>query len=481
MIFHSYSYVIFLAVVVALYWWLRDRRAQNALLVAAGFVFYASWDWRFVPLLAAAVLVNYGVGRALGTYPARRRWWLWGGLAANLLVLGFFKYFNFFATSATDLLKAFGLPVSFTVIEIILPVGISFYTLQHISYLLNVYRRDCPAERSLLNYALFGAFFPQLTAGPIERGLTLLPQINAPRRFDAERFESGLVLLLMGIFKKIVIADLTATLYKPEVFAKPEGYYSGEVAAVLYLFALQVYVDFAAYSDMARGSARLLGFELGENFRQPYFAQTVSEFWQRWHISLSSWLRDIIYMPISRALLRRWTGRGMLIMALATLVTMFISGLWHGANWTYVLWGLLLGAYLIGARLLQGRARPFLKHRLVWVRRATAAVRVFITFHLIWLAWVLFRAPDLRAAWTFYGRLPMLFSDPVPDSVGRWLPIFILYAVMIVLDVLQSRTGDDAFPRRWSLPLRTLAYVTMLLLIAFFSVKPYVPFIYFQF
>jgi alginate O-acetyltransferase complex protein AlgI len=449
--------------------------------VVAGFVFYASWDWRFLPLLAAAIGVNYGIGRAMEAYPAQKRGLLWVGLAANLLVLGFFKYFNFFATSAAGLLTTLGLPVSFTVIEIILPIGISFYTLQHISYLLNVYRRDCPAERSLLSYALFGAFFPQLTAGPIERGLTLLPQIAAPRRFDAERFESGLVLLLLGIFKKIVIADLIATLIRPEVFSKSEIFSGGEVAAALYLFALQVYVDFAAYSDMARGSARLLGFELGENFRQPYFAQTVSEFWQRWHISLSSWLRDIIYMPISRALLRRWTGRGMLIMALATLVTMATSGLWHGANWTYVLWGLLLGAYLIGARLLQGRARPLLKHRSYIVRRITVLLRVLLTFHLIWLAWVLFRVPTVEAAGTFYGRLLVMFSDPGPEPLARWLPIVILYGVIVAFDLLHARSGDEAFPRRWPLVLRTAAYVVALLLIAFFSVKPYVPFIYFQF
>ncbi len=276
MIFTSFEYVLFLGLVALLHSRLRSAWAQNALLVAASYFFYARWDWRFVWVLALSTLVNYVVGQRMDAAPdIHRRRWLVIGISANLLALGYFKYFNFFVNSLADLLTSLGIQASHSTLQILIPLGISFYSLQQITYLLSVYRRELPASRSLINFGLFSAFFPQLAAGPIERATNLMPQIEQRRSPTPEQVESGLVLILMGAFKKIVIADVAAGLMNTRIFFSAAEYSSGEILAVVYLFAIQIYADFSAYSDIARGSAKLVGIDLMENFRQPYFAQTV--------------------------------------------------------------------------------------------------------------------------------------------------------------------------------------------------------------
>lgn len=484
MVFNSFAYIFFLAAVVILHRLLRNVKAQNGLLVVASIIFYATWNWRLLWVLALSVLVNYTVGRTIESTSKENRRWLILGIAANLLALGFFKYFNFFVDSLADLLTAVGVPTAHSTLQIILPIGISFYSLQHITYLLSVYRREVPASRNLITFALFSGFFPQLAAGPIERATNLLPQLEQTRSPTAEQTESGLVLILLGLFKKIVIADVAVSLIPANLFTNPTGYAGTQVLAAMYLFAVQIYGDFSAYSDIARGSGRLLGIELMENFRQPYFAQTVSEFWQRWHISLSSWLRDYIFLPMSRSLLKRWgTQYSNRIMILANLVTMLISGLWHGANWTFVLWGLLLGLYVVISRQFQGKVRPLLKHRLAVVRGITIGLRVLLTFHLILMAWVLFRAPSIDAAPLIYQRMAdtFLHGSIGTDGLSIFVPVILLYIGMMALDLAQSVTQEAAFPIKLPAPARTLLYVGVLLCMLFFSVKAYVPFIYFQF
>lgn len=485
MIFTSFEYVLFLGLAALLHSRLRSVRAQNALLVAASYFFYARWDWRFVWVLALSTLVNYAVGQRMdAASDTHRRRWLVLGISANLLALGYFKYFNFFVNSLADLLTALGIQASHSTLQILIPLGISFYSLQQITYLLSVYRHELPASRSLINFGLFSAFFPQLAAGPIERATNLMPQIEQRRNPTPEQIESGVVLILLGVFKKIVIADVAAGLMNTRIFFSAAEYSSGEILAVVYLFAIQIYADFSAYSDIARGSAKLVGIDLMENFRQPYFAQTVSEFWQRWHISLSSWLRDYVFLPMSRSLLKRWGTRwSNLIVIIANLTTMIISGLWHGANWTFIAWGALLGMYVIISRQFQGKARPLLKHPSIIVRNAFIGLRILFTFHLILLAWVMFRADNIQQVGPIYERLANVVMG---GELGKHDPsvfaaIALLYLITFVLDLTQSITQEQAFPIKFPGFVRTTVYLAAVLGILFFSIKPYVPFIYFQF
>jgi D-alanyl-lipoteichoic acid acyltransferase DltB (MBOAT superfamily) len=482
MAFNSFEYIFFLAVVVALYWRLRGLRAQNGFLLAASYLFYAAWDWRFCSLLLILTAVDYlaGLRMAAATGRARRRALL-ASLAVNLGLLAFFKYFNFFADSLVGLLGTVGLHVSPVTLNVLLPLGISFYTFQSISYLLDVYQGSMQPTRSLLNFATYLAFFPPLTAGPIERAAHLLPQMECPRRPDAAQFESGVVLILLGLFKKIVIADVAASLIDPNTFSAPAQVAGGVVLSSVYLFAIQLYVDFSAYSDIARGSAALLGFDLLVNFNQPYFSQTATEFWTRWHISLSGWFRTYVFLPLSRTLLKRWgTQRREAAQAAATLVTMLLSGLWHGASWTFVLWGGLLGVYQIVGQGLRGRAAPLLRHPSVGVRWLTIAVRIFVTFHLVLFAWVLFRADSLSVVPGIYAGMLSAYLGQ-GRTYSQFVPVLVLYAVVFTLDIAQAKAGDHAFPRAFPAGGRALLYAGALVCMIIFAVKPYVPFLYFQF
>lgn len=479
--FTSLFYLVFLGLIVVLSGALRSARRQNGLLLAAGYVFYATWDWRFVVLLGGTTVFSFLVSRGLARLPdgRRRRLLLILGVGVNLAALGFFKYFNFFAESATALLTGLGVQVSAPTLTVLLPVGISFYTFQAIGYLVDTHNRKFQPAASLIDFGLFLAFFPLLLAGPIERGPRLLPQIQKPRRLTPDRVESGLILIGLGLFRKIVIADVAASLIDPALFEAPADFPAGQVLVSLYLFALQIYGDFAGYSDVARGSAQLLGFDLMENFNQPYLAQTVSEFWRRWHISLSSWLRDYLFFPLSRALLQRqWPG--LVVYALATLVTMLLAGLWHGAAWTYVAWGGLLGLYLIAARLLQGKALRWRKHPRRAVRWAVAGASILLTFHLILVAWALFRSPSLESALAVLSQSGAALAGGFDPLILGWLPVGLL-GLTILIDAGQVWAREQTFTRRLPLPAGAAIYAAALLLILIFLVKPYVPFFYFRF
>lgn len=482
MSFNSFEYIIFLLLIVGVYWTLRRVYLQNILLLIGSYYFYARWDWRFLSLILISTLVDYAVGMLLlrTNHIHKRRGLLLISVMVNLGILGFFKYYNFFVESFVDLLHVIGIQAHNTTLQIILPVGISFYTFQTLSYTIDVYRKELAPRRNLLNFALFVSFFPQLVAGPIERASRLLPQIETPRSITPKDIESGLLLILLGLFKKIAIADVAAVLIDSQAFTTPSSVIPAIVLKSVYLFAIQIYADFSAYSDIARGSARLLGFDLMENFNQPYFAQTITEFWRRWHISLSTWLRDYVYIPLNNGI-RRITQRQWLVYSAAVMGTMFLSGLWHGANYTFILWGLLLGLFQVLQRWFQGAADKWINHKSRTIRHTVVVVRVVFTFHLVLVSWVLFRTPTIRYVPDVYRSMAVaMLKGEVFNGIIMW-PVWALYGLVLFIDIWQVKSQEHAFTMVFQRPVRIALYTFSLLMMTYFTLKPYVPFIYFKF
>ena len=471
MTFNSLQYALFLPCVFLLYWSLR-RRKQNILLLCASYLFYATWDWRFLGLLVFSSVTDYTVGRLLGRALSdrHRRALLVVSLVVNLGVLGFFKYFDFFVDAAADLLGVVGLAPATPVVDVLLPVGISFYTFQSLSYTIDVYRRRLEPAESLLDFCTFVAFFPQLVAGPIERASHLLPEIQRPRQRPSWfQVRSGCVLILIGLFKKVAIADALAPVVN-EAFGQGQAG-TGHWLTLLvgaYAFALQIYGDFSGYSDIARGSARLFGIELMRNFEQPYLSRSVTEFWRRWHISLSSWLRDYLYVPLGGN--RRGPRRTSINLGL----TMLLGGLWHGAAWSFVVWGGLHGLYLMADRWV-GRDRPEVDRPL----RTADVASMLGTFHLVCLAWLFFRADSLGGALTYLGGIVTLGQGPV--TIGSVTLVVLTGLAVVALDLVQRSSGHHDAVLRWPEWRRGLVYGVAIASIALFSGGSPVPFIYFQF
>lgn len=471
MLFNSVAFLGFFAIVYAVYL-PASTRAQNLVLLLASYVFYAAWDWRFLGLLALSTLIDFHCGRAIEDGdPAHRRRWLWLSVVTNLGVLGFFKYFNFFVASFAELCAALGVSVSLTTLDIVLPVGISFYTFQTLSYTLDVYRGRTPACRDPTTFALFVAYFPQLVAGPIERATHLLPQLAAARRITLARVQEGAWLILLGLFKKVVVADNLARIVDP-VFAGGGSSGAATLLAV-YAFAVQIYADFSGYSDIARGVSKLLGIELMRNFRRPYFAGDPQVFWQRWHISLSQWLRDYVYVPLGG------NRDGDLRTARNLMLTMLLGGLWHGASWMFVLWGALHGALLVVHRpwrQLFGANSP----------RFLAPVGGLLLFHHVCLAWIFFRAPTLEVAGGLLVALGSGLEFAAADGDSARL-LLLCAGPLLALDLWEERherrAGADALPFVFTAPapLRGLVYALLLLALAILGAPAGVEFIYFQF
>lgn len=463
MTFNSLQYAAFLVVVLGVHWSLRGR-ARTAFLLAASYGFYAAWDWRFVSLLAVSSLIDFEVGRRIhrSDDDRVRNRWLATAVAANLGILGFFKYWNFFIDGATDLTGAMGVDWAAPALDVILPVGISFYTFQSMSYAIDIHRRVLEPCSSLLDYATFVSFFPQLVAGPIERASRLLPQIQAERRRpDIDTVVSALALIGAGLFRKVVIADTMAPIVADGFTPGASG---GAALLGTYAFALQIYGDFAGYTAIARGSARLLGIELMVNFDAPYGSRSPTEFWRRWHISLSTWLRDYLYIPLggNRGGERR-TERNL-------LVVMLLGGLWHGAAWTFVVWGAIHGMLLAVHR--RRSRRP--GHR-PW----PTAVGVLATFHATCLAWVFFRAGSITEALDVLGAIvagPLsgLATGPMALVAGAAL-------ATLGLDLVVRRDGDEAGLLRSRVVVQGAALSAMTVGLIVFSGGAPVPFVYFQF
>jgi alginate O-acetyltransferase complex protein AlgI len=464
MFFNSLAFALFLPTVVGLFW-AFPQRWRVPLLLIASYVFYGWWDVRFLALIMLSTVVDWFVAKRLGAMPngSRRRRWLWISLVGNLGMLGLFKYWNFFTDSAASLLTSMGLEPNLPILRIILPVGISFYTFQTLSYVIDVYRRDLEAEPSLVQFALFVSFFPQLVAGPIERAKHLLPQLrNLPTSMHQIDWSGSAILIMRGLFRKVVIADGVAPLVN-EVFAAPGRYGSITVAAGVIAFSLQIYGDFAGYTDIARGTARLFGVHLMENFKAPYLSTGFSEFWRRWHISLSTWLRDYLYVPLGGNRGSRWqTYRNLVI-------TMLLGGLWHGAAWGFVVWGALHGAYLVIER---------------WMSRdrkgATGSVSlpVLVVFGIVTLTWIPFRAPNLASAVDLVEAL----VGPIGGAQLVAAPLVVGLMGLLTLFIDKADLSGRVDPVRGSPSIvRGIVYGGAMVAAVMFASLSAVPFIYFQF
>jgi len=468
--FNSVQYLVFLALIVGLYGLLR-KRGQNFLLLVASYVFYGAWDWRFLSLLWISTITDYFVGRGMGRTDEQRtrRRLLAVSMVVNLGMLAAFKYFNFFADSAAALLDSVGLTADWPTLNVVLPVGISFYTFQTMSYTIDVYRRRIEPADNPLAFAVFVAFFPQLVAGPIERARHLLPQFAVRRRIArGDDMASALHLIGLGLFKKVVIADAVAP-HVNTAFASADS--AGWVTLLVGVvgFALQIYGDFSGYSHIARGSARLLGIDLMVNFNQPYLSRNITHFWRTWHISLSTWLRDYLYIPLGG-------NRGSRLATYRNLmVTMLLGGLWHGAAWTFVAWGALHGAFLALHRRFRGRTRgseaeaPRLRH----------IPSMLVTFAAVTLTWVFFRADTFTDAWDYLGGLLTLRPGAV-DRTAVWIIVPALL-VTLTIDLAQRVGARHEAMMSWPRLVRGFAYGAAAIAFVVFSGDAPVPFLYFQF
>ncbi|MCB9090634.1 MAG: MBOAT family protein [Calditrichae bacterium] len=483
MLFNSFEFAIFFPLVVIGYF-LLPPRFRWAFLLGASYYFYMCWKAEYLVLIVISTLIDYVAGLRMGktTVRSRRKKYLLLSLVANLGILFTFKYANFFSESLRVALNQFNIFYDMPMFDLLLPVGISFYTFQSMSYTIDVYRGEQQPERHLGKFALYVAFFPQLVAGPIERSLRLLPQFDRVFKFDYERVVSGLRLMLWGFFKKLVIADRLA-IYVNEAYNHPAEYQGLTLLLATYFFAIQIYCDFSGYSDIAIGAARVMGYDLMTNFRQPYFSKSISEFWRRWHISLSTWFRDYLYIPLggNRVGKQRWYFN--------LFAVFVISGLWHGANWTFVVWGALHGGYLIFA-IVTADWRQKLAHWSGLAKRPALhnLLRTLITFHLVLFAWIFFRANSLSEAFMIIGNMAVLdFSLESLKSLNialGWGELLVAIGSILFLELahlLQSRGKVHSWITARPAALRWSVYYLLLLAIAFFGVFNHSEFIYFQF
>ncbi len=481
MLFNSFTFLLFLLIVLTLYWTLKkNRNAQNVLIVVSSYVFYGWWDWRFLFLLLFSSLCDFFLGHAIASSDNanKKKQLLILSLSINLGLLGFFKYYNFFVDSFVTLLTSLGLHASHSTLNIILPVGISFYTFQTLSYTLDIYKKRLTPTRNLIEFVAFVSFFPQLVAGPIERAKDLLPQFQENRKFRLQDFKSGLQQIFAGLVKKMVIAD-NCSVVVDQIFNLPE--YNNAALLVLgaIFFAFQIYGDFSGYSDIGIGVARLLGFKLNPNFRYPYFSSSVREFWQNWHISLSSWFRDYVYIPLGGNRDAKWKTNYNL------LFTFTLSGLWHGANFTFILWGFINGLYLVVENLFRKKI----------VQPASSLVnlgKVLFTFFLINITWVFFRAESLNQAFAYL--LGIVTSPETLLSIGSAFQqlgtegkvnaqtCLFLVSLLLVLELLNKNKphfldiSEKPFFQR--IPIYFCSLLIWIMFGSFFGTK---EFIYFQF
>jgi alginate O-acetyltransferase complex protein AlgI len=434
LLFNTFHFAYFFALLFPAYWALhRHYKAQNLLLLLAGYFFYACWEPRFLALLILSTVMDFACGLAVDRIeaPRRRKQFVMLSMALNLGMLGYFKYVNFFAESMQQALSKAGLDVPLWHIEVVLPIGISFYTFQSMSYVIDVYRKHIKPTRNLLEFATFVSFFPHLVAGPIMRPTTLLPQIQAPRKFSLDQFYQGVYLIFWGLTKKVVVADNLAW-YVNDLFGRWQSIDGGLALLAVYAFAFQIYCDFSGYTDAARGIAKCLGIELALNFNLPYFAANPQEFWNRWHISLSKWLQDYLYIPLGGS-------RGGLFNTYRNLMmTMIIGGLWHGARWTFVIWGAYQGVILIGHRLLKPLLAKISPTQPI-DQACWKAVRIIATFHLVCVGWLIFRSESIAQ---LMGMLQAIVDRPAIPASAFLLPVTIAILPLLLVQYAQYVSND---------------------------------------
>lgn len=404
MLFNSLSFLFFFPVIFVLYWFVTNRnlKLQNILLLAASYYFYASWDYRFLFLLIFSTALDYFSGLKMEQYDdqQKKRFWFWLSIIINLGFLGIFKYYNFFVGSFAEGLSHVGIHVNVWTLQVILPVGISFYTFHGLSYVIDIYKGKIKAERNFVDYSLFVSYFPLLVAGPIERATHLLPQIKVQRKFETEKAISGIELMIWGFFKKLVIAD-NLSLIVNKVYTDSSAYGSVSLIIAAVAFSFQIYCDFSGYSDIAIGCSKLLGIDLLQNFNFPYLSRNIAEFWRRWHISLSSWFRDYLYIPLGGSKL------SMLLSMRNVFIIFVISGIWHGANWTFIIWG-AIHALLFIPSFVMGSNRKYkadIVHRDKKIPTITDLLQIAVTFFFVTLAWIFFRAETVSQAVVFISKI----------------------------------------------------------------------------
>ncbi len=472
MLFNSWQFVVFFAVVLIPYYFLR-LRGQNLWLLLASYFFYGYVNWRFLGLILAFTAVNYTAARFMEQGDTRRRKIaLTLGIGIDLAILGFFKYFNFFVDSVGSLIHTFGLQAHLPTLRLILPVGISFYTFQTIAYIVEVYRGRTQPVRDPLLFACYACYFPQLLAGPIERPGNLLPQWSARRRPSWQQFSSGAVLILIGLVRKVAIADVVAQ-EVDVAFAAPGAVSSLGLIGVALLYSLQIYCDFAGYSDMARGVSRMLGIELMENFQHPYLSTNITIFWHRWHVSLSSWLRDYVYIPLGGNRGPRWFVYRNL------MLTFLLGGLWHGAGWTFVIWGGLHGLALVVHKMFLGDRKPVDRPECKGIGDyVRTALSWGLTMSVVALAWVFFRAASFGVVSEYLAGIVAL-RPGIPAKIAA-LAVSSL-GLLLFLDLPQYRARDHTAMQRWHWVARGLAYAALIMALVVLRSEKNVPFIYFQF
>ncbi|GAB3637669.1 MBOAT family protein [Hymenobacter arcticus] len=488
MLFNSLHFLVFFPVVIGLYFGL-PARWRAPLLLATSYYFYLSWKPAYGLLLAGTTLLDYfsGVRMSRLATPAQRRPWLYLSLASNLGTLFIFKYFNFFVSAGHELATLLHAPFAAPTLALALPVGVSFYTFQSVAYIVDVYQGKLPAEQNLGRFALFVAFWPQLVAGPIERGAQMLPQLRARHDFDYGRVASGLRLMAWGMFKKVVIADRLALLANP-VFDHPHRFAGLPLLLAVAAFTGQIYADFSGYTDLARGAARVLGYHLVLNFRQPYLATSIGDFWRRWHMSLSGWFRDYVYIPLGGSRAGRTRTQ------FNVFLVFLLSGLWHGASWTFVLWGALHGLYLV-LESLTAPARTALGQQLGLPARPRLqrALGTGCTLALVAFAWIFFRANSLPDAFYIathlfqgWGQLPTAQLPSALAGLGRHFVAELLVAAgavlaLIISDYCAEQGSVAAWLASWPAAGRWVGYAGLLLATLYFGIFGSSQFIYFQF
>ena len=478
MLFNSIDFAIFLPIVFALYWFVANKnlKLQNFLIVAASYFFYGWWDWRFLSLIFFSTLVDYLIGISLSQQekPTKRKILLWTSIIVNIGFLGFFKYYNFFVDNFTSAFSFFGTEINANSLNIILPVGISFYTFQTLSYTIDVYKRRLQPTKDLIAFSAFVSFFPQLVAGPIERASNLLPQFYIKRHFDYSKAVDGMRQILWGLFKKIVIANNCAV-YTNIIFNSSSEYSGSTLILGALFFTFQIYGDFSGYSDIAIGTSRLFGFNLKQNFASPYFSRNIAEFWRRWHISLSTWFKEYLYIPLGGS-------RGSMWMKIRnTFIIFIVSGFWHGANWTFIVWGALNAIYFLPILITnnnrnyldivaQGKILPSIKELLL----------MSLTFGLTAFAWIFFRADNIGHAVSYISEIFSRSLFTIPEIRPRNLIIALALFIIIEwvgrerLFALSKIDYFESRLKRWSI------YLIICFLIFLFQ-NNQEKFIYFQF
>ena len=483
MLFNSVDFAIFLPIVFFLYWFIaiRSLKLQNLFIVAASYIFYGWWDWRFLCLIFLSTIVDYTIGIKLEKEEKthKRKFLLWSSIIVNLGLLSFFKYYNFFLENFVSAFTFFGTDFNMNPLEIILPVGISFYTFQTLSYTIDIYRKKLTPTKDYIVFSAFVSFFPQLVAGPIERATNLLPQFYSKKTFDYSKSVDGMRQILWGFFKKIVIADNCAE-FVNLIFSSPTDYSGSTLVVGAIFFSFQIYGDFSGYSDIAIGTSKLFGFNLMKNFAFPYFSRDIAEFWRRWHISLSTWFRDYLYIPLGGSQVRTT------LKIRNTFIIFILSGFWHGANWTFVIWGIINAIYFLPLLLTENNRKHI---DIVGFDKNLPSFKelsmILLTFSLTVFAWIFFRAENISQAFIYIKIIfsESLFSPPSYNNIKDGITLIFLITFFIWVEWI-GRKEQYAIAKiglNWKRRSRWIFYSMIIFMIGMFMASNETPFIYFQF